>query len=226
MPPITYYWTIIYAPNLGPLISRREINKFETCWYKSVRILKVLKLLFQQFLNLSSSQRGPILGALSSNRWSWGIKRSVVCFDVHRREYFLFTETFSQYPRFACIRDGDLLPNNDLPREHLLRRHHRLGPVLPGHVLLVHPRRPVDVVRQLVEQRALLRPAPGDDQPGANQRKWRHYRRVVHAVGRERDDERRRDRHDATDDDGGGASRRAEVVRGGILGVSVFLLSS
>ncbi len=63
------------APNLGPLISRLGINKFENCWRKSVRILKVLKLLFQQFLNLSRSQRdmsGPILGALSNNRWSWG----------------------------------------------------------------------------------------------------------------------------------------------------------
>jgi hypothetical protein len=63
------------APNLGPLISRWEINQFENCWYKSVTILEVLKLLFQQFLNLSSSQRdmsGAILGALSNNRWSWG----------------------------------------------------------------------------------------------------------------------------------------------------------
>jgi hypothetical protein len=61
------------APNLGPLISLWEINKFENCWYKSFRILEALKLLFQQFLNLSSSQRdmsGPILGALSNNRWS------------------------------------------------------------------------------------------------------------------------------------------------------------
>jgi hypothetical protein len=33
------------APNLGPLISRWEINKFENCLYKSVRILEVLKLL-------------------------------------------------------------------------------------------------------------------------------------------------------------------------------------
>ncbi len=53
------------APNLGPLKSLWEINKFENCWYKSVsRTLEVLKLLFQQFLNLSSSQRdtsGPIL---------------------------------------------------------------------------------------------------------------------------------------------------------------------
>ncbi len=64
------------VPNLGPLISRWEINKFENCWYESVRILEVLKLLFQQFLNLSSSQRdlsGPILGDLSNNRWSGGI---------------------------------------------------------------------------------------------------------------------------------------------------------
>ncbi len=41
------------APNLGPLISRWEINDFETCWYKSVRILEVLKLLFQQIMNLT-----------------------------------------------------------------------------------------------------------------------------------------------------------------------------
>ncbi len=63
------------ALNLGPLISRWEINKFENCSYKSVRILEVLKFLFQQFMNLSSSQRdmsGPILGALSNNRWSGG----------------------------------------------------------------------------------------------------------------------------------------------------------
>jgi hypothetical protein len=43
------------APNLGPLLSRWEINKFSNWWYKSVRILVVLRLLFQQFLNLSSS---------------------------------------------------------------------------------------------------------------------------------------------------------------------------
>jgi hypothetical protein len=64
------------APNLGPLISRWENNKFENCWYESVRILEVLKLLFQQFLNLSSSQRdmsGPMLGDLSDNRWSGGV---------------------------------------------------------------------------------------------------------------------------------------------------------
>ncbi len=63
------------APNLDPLMSRWEINKFQNCWYKSVRILEVLKHLFHQSLNLSSSKRdmsGPILGALSNNRWSWG----------------------------------------------------------------------------------------------------------------------------------------------------------
>ncbi len=37
------------ATNLGPLISRWEINKLKNCWYKSVMILEVLnKLLFQQ----------------------------------------------------------------------------------------------------------------------------------------------------------------------------------
>jgi hypothetical protein len=63
------------VPNLGPLISCWEIKQFENCWYKSVRILEVLKLLFQQFLNWSSSQwdvSGPILGDLSNNRWSRG----------------------------------------------------------------------------------------------------------------------------------------------------------
>ncbi len=71
-PPITYCWTAV-PPNLGPLISRWEIDKFENCWYKSVRILEVLKLLFPQFLNLSSSQRdmsGPKLGDVSNNRSS------------------------------------------------------------------------------------------------------------------------------------------------------------
>jgi hypothetical protein len=60
------------APNLGPLISCWEINNFKNCWYKSVRILEVLKLLFQQFLHFSCSQQdmsGPILGTLSNNRW-------------------------------------------------------------------------------------------------------------------------------------------------------------
>ncbi len=69
------YLSLNSALNRGPLISRWEMNKFENCWYKSVRILEVLKLLFQQFLNLSSSQRdmsGPKLGDLSNNRWSGG----------------------------------------------------------------------------------------------------------------------------------------------------------
>jgi hypothetical protein len=63
------------APNFGPLKPHWEINKFENCWYKSVTILEVLKLLFQQFPNLSSSQQdmsGPILRNLSNNRWLEG----------------------------------------------------------------------------------------------------------------------------------------------------------
>jgi hypothetical protein len=35
------------APNLGPLVSRYNTNKFENCWYESVRILEVLKPLFR-----------------------------------------------------------------------------------------------------------------------------------------------------------------------------------
>ncbi len=70
--PITLYWTV---PLTLDHSSRWVINKLENCWYKSVRVLEVPKLLFQQFLNLSSTQRdmgGPILGALSNNRWSGG----------------------------------------------------------------------------------------------------------------------------------------------------------
>jgi hypothetical protein len=75
-----YHLLLDSAPNLGPLICRWEINKFENCWYKSVRFLEVLKLLFQKFLNLSSSQwdmSGPVFGALSNNRWSGGTKSKI-----------------------------------------------------------------------------------------------------------------------------------------------------
>ncbi len=71
-----YHLFLDSDPNLGSLLSPGVINKFENFWYKSVRNLEVLKLLFQQVLNLSSSQqdmRGPILGALSNNRWSGGV---------------------------------------------------------------------------------------------------------------------------------------------------------
>ncbi len=74
-PPLTYYWTVLLILDHS-YVCRWEINKFENCWYKSVRVLEVLKLSFQRFLNLSSSERdvsGPILGHLSNNRWSGGI---------------------------------------------------------------------------------------------------------------------------------------------------------
>ncbi len=76
------------GPNFGPLISRWEINKFENWWYKSVMILAVLKLLFQRFLNLSSSQRDMNGPRLSNNRWSWGIYRT------GRRYYTRLTSTY------------------------------------------------------------------------------------------------------------------------------------
>ncbi len=56
------------VPNIGPLISRWELNKFKNCWNKSFRTSKILTLLYQQFSNLLISQRdmsGPRLGA----RW-------------------------------------------------------------------------------------------------------------------------------------------------------------
>ncbi len=50
------------------------------------RILEALKLLFQQFLNLSSSQRdmsGPRLGALSNNKWSGGSYGPIACLNFN-----------------------------------------------------------------------------------------------------------------------------------------------
>ncbi len=45
------------APNLGPLISRSDLNKFKNCWNKSFRTSKILTLLYQQFSNLLISRR-------------------------------------------------------------------------------------------------------------------------------------------------------------------------
>ncbi len=74
-PPITYYWTVPlildHAYIVGKLIRTKIADN------KSVRILEVLKLSFQQFLNLWSSRRnisGPILGGLSNNRRLGGRK--------------------------------------------------------------------------------------------------------------------------------------------------------
>jgi hypothetical protein len=58
-------------PNIGPLISRPELDKFKNCWNKSFRTSKILTLLYQQYPNLLISQQdmsGPRLGALSNNR--------------------------------------------------------------------------------------------------------------------------------------------------------------
>jgi hypothetical protein len=63
------------APNIGPLISRWELDKFKNCLNKSFRTSKILTLLYQQFPNLLISQRdmsGPRLGTLFNNRWSGG----------------------------------------------------------------------------------------------------------------------------------------------------------
>ncbi len=60
-------------PNIGPLISRWELDKLKNCWNKSFRTSKILIILYQQFSNLFISQRdmsGPRLGALSNKRWS------------------------------------------------------------------------------------------------------------------------------------------------------------
>ncbi len=61
------------VPNIGPLISRWELDKFKNCLNKRFRTSKILTILYQQFSNLLISQRdmsGPRLGTLSNNMWS------------------------------------------------------------------------------------------------------------------------------------------------------------
>jgi hypothetical protein len=68
-----------WSPNLGPLISCWELDKFKNCWNKSFRTSKILTLLHQQFPNLLISQwdmSGPRLGELPNNRWSGGTWQS------------------------------------------------------------------------------------------------------------------------------------------------------
>ncbi len=63
------------APNIGPLISRWDFDKFRNCWNKTRLTSKTLTLLYQQFSNLLISQQdlsGRRLRALSNNRWSGG----------------------------------------------------------------------------------------------------------------------------------------------------------
>ncbi len=66
------------SPNIGPLISSWELDKFKNCWNnKRFRTSKILTLLCQRFLNLLISQwdtSGPRLGTLSNNRRSEGTK--------------------------------------------------------------------------------------------------------------------------------------------------------
>ncbi len=66
------------APDIGPLISRWELDKFKNCLNKNFRTSKILTLLYQQFSNLLISQwdmSGPKLGARSNNRWSGSISQ-------------------------------------------------------------------------------------------------------------------------------------------------------
>ncbi len=71
-----YHLLLDRTPNIGPLISCWELDKFRKCWNKSFRTYIILTLLYHQFPNLLVSQQdmsGPRLGAVSNNRWSGGI---------------------------------------------------------------------------------------------------------------------------------------------------------
>ncbi len=67
--------------------------------------------MFQQFLNLSSSQRdmsGPILGDLSDNRWSAGICL-FICSAVGKKKWYLLIMFFVRVFSLVSV-DADELP--------------------------------------------------------------------------------------------------------------------
>ncbi len=71
--PITYYWTVPLILDHSYLVRKSTSSKIAD--KKVSGFLEILKLLFQQCLKLSSSERdmsGPILGTLPNNRWSRG----------------------------------------------------------------------------------------------------------------------------------------------------------
>ncbi len=80
------------SPNIGPLISRWELDKFKNCWNKSFGASKFPRLLYQQLSNFLTTKRdisGPRLGALSNNRWSGAPRITVLFFCSF---YFVLTE--------------------------------------------------------------------------------------------------------------------------------------
>jgi hypothetical protein len=79
-------------PNIGPLVSRWELDKFKNCWKNCFRNSKILTLLYQQFSNLLIFQRdmsGPRLGPLSNDRWSSGIPVSRLGFLIPFQNHLL-----------------------------------------------------------------------------------------------------------------------------------------
>jgi hypothetical protein len=95
--PSTYYWTVPLILDHLYLVGKLTCSKIADTKVR-VRNLKVVKLLFQQFLHLSSSQRdmnGPILEAVSNNRWSGGtIRIAVDVLDELRSAVRLIPETW------------------------------------------------------------------------------------------------------------------------------------
>ncbi len=100
-PPIT---TLDSAPNIGPLISRWELDKFKHCCNKNFRTSKIRTILYQQFLNLLISQRdmsGPILGALSNNRWLGVVNYSEIAENIRWRAIITSTGFFEIVVKWA-----------------------------------------------------------------------------------------------------------------------------
>ncbi len=93
------------SPNVGPLISRWELDKFKNCWNISCRTSKILTLLYPQFSNLLISQRdmsSQRLGALSKNRWSGGNSK----LSKTSVENFIFSfELRTDLERWLCTKD-------------------------------------------------------------------------------------------------------------------------
>ncbi len=76
------------SPNIGPLLSRWELDKFKNYWNKIAFEPLEFWHLYQQFSNWLNSQRdmsGPRSGALYNNRWSGGTELK---YWIHNSYYF------------------------------------------------------------------------------------------------------------------------------------------
>ncbi len=107
------------SPNIGPLISRWELDEFKNCWSKIFRTSEIPALLYQQLSNLLIPQRdmsGPTLGTLSNNRWLGGtyLRRHLLStLRVCDFNYNIFSRESPDWRSFWDLEKSSLLTRFD-----------------------------------------------------------------------------------------------------------------